>query len=52
MRLAEALDPFVPLENSVNFVESNYDAIFNEVYLGRMAEKLGFQGDEIDDLEI
>ena len=42
LRLAEALDPLLPLEWSANYVNSHYDELYSATYLGTMARKLGF----------
>jgi uncharacterized protein YdiU (UPF0061 family) len=41
MRFAEALDPFLPLEWSSNYLNSRYDEIYSGFYLTLMARKLG-----------
>lgn len=54
LRLAEALDPFVKLEQSSSLVESKYDEFFKEMYYFKMAQKLGFakKGDDMDETEV
>jgi len=42
LRLAEALDPFVKLEQSSSMVESKFDEFFKQMYYFKMAQKLGF----------
>jgi len=41
-RLAEALDPVLPLERSMAFLEANYMSIFTREYNSLLAQKLGF----------
>jgi uncharacterized protein YdiU (UPF0061 family) len=42
MRLSEALDPLLPIEWSSNFLNTHFDELFSQTYLGQMALKLGF----------
>jgi len=51
-KLAEALDPEISKEEGTKFVDDNYDYFFSEMYLGKMAEKLGFKGGELTEIEV
>jgi uncharacterized protein YdiU (UPF0061 family) len=42
MRLSEALDPLLPIEWSSNFLNTHFDELYSQTYLGQMALKLGF----------
>ena len=42
MKLAEALDPLLPLQKSSEFVKKNFDEFYSSKYLDTMAKKLGF----------
>ena len=42
LKLAEALDPVLPFEQSSAYVEQEFDKQFTEFYNTRMAQKLGF----------
>ena len=42
-KLAEALDPLLPLSESKAFLEENYDVFFKEIYNPKLAQKLGLQ---------
>lgn len=48
LRLAEALDPVLPLATSKAFVAENYQKLYDEVYKARLAEKLGLVDDEVE----
>lgn len=41
-KLAQALHPFVNLENSLKVLKQNFDKEFEECYYERMGQKLGF----------
>ena len=41
MRLAEALDPLIPLEESSMYIESHYDELYTAEYLTIMGKKIG-----------
>lgn len=41
-RLAEILDPLIPLEWSKAQVDNNFDELYSSAYLTQMARKLGF----------
>ena len=47
-KLAEALDPVLPLATSKAFLEANYDSFYKETYQARLAEKLGLVDDGQD----
>ena len=40
-KFAEALDPMVPLNGSLDYIKANYWKVYNEQYNIRMSEKLG-----------
>ncbi|TNV81379.1 hypothetical protein FGO68_gene17630 [Halteria grandinella] len=42
-RLAEALDPVVPLAWSMEYIDKKYDEMYSAEYLDMMARKLGFK---------
>ena len=44
-KLAEALDPILPVAQSKAFLNANYQTLFDEVYKPRVAEKLGLVDD-------
>lgn len=44
-KLAEALDPILPVANSKTFLDAHYYEFYNEVYQPKLAMKLGLQDD-------
>ena len=51
LRLAEALDPLLPVEWSANYANTQFDQIYSEAYLNTMARKLGFITSDQEDRE-
>jgi len=50
-RLAEALDPLLPLEESSQYIDTNYDELYSSEYLSQMGKKLGFFSDDIPSID-
>lgn len=42
IKFAEALDPFVDLDFSKNYIDTEFDVFFTAEYLSTLSKKLGF----------